>query len=352
MIARVPQTANESRPPYPAGWPHLLLRGMERLPGPPWVAYLALILVATLIMHLRGWSRGDAPVGTPDLASAYWGLLAGTLVWLFGYIRKAAGAAFDAFRPALAPSATDPERLRYELTTLPRVPALAAALLATTLTAVTFVVDPASSDVDGVSGPAFVMVLVVQAFEVSFLFVFIYQLLRQMRQVRRILDHHAVVDIFRPGPLGAFPRLGAMSGAAIVLLVASSVLGTDLSAAGNFVLSQAPYLVVPPVVALIAFVVPLYGTHQRLVDEKERLTNEAEERLKGLLREINRDIDSRDLGGLDPLERALGSVIRQREIVAKLATWPWSAGTARGFASAIMLPLAIYVAQRLLSQLL
>jgi len=273
-------------------------------------------------------------------------------VWLFAYIARAAGAAFDTFRPALSPSAPDPERLRYELTTLPRVPALAAAFLATTLTVVTFVADPASSDVDGVSGAPFVMVMAVQAFEVSLLFAFIYQLVRQMRLVRRILDHHAVVDIFRPGPLNGFPRLMATSGAAIVLLVASSVLGTDLSAAGNFLLSNAPYLVLPPVVAVVAFVVPLYGTHQRLVEEKERLADEAEERLKGLLREVNRDIDARDLGGLDPLERALGSVIRQREIVAKLPTWPWSAGTARGFASAILLPLAIYVAQRLLSQLL
>lgn len=60
----------------------------------------------------------------------------------------------------------------------------------------------------------------------------------------------------------------------------------------------------------------------------------------------------RDLGGLDSLERALGSVICQREIVVQQPTWRWSAGTARGFASAILLPLAIFVAQRLVFQLL
>jgi hypothetical protein len=43
--------------------------------------------------------------------------------------------------------------------------------------------------------------------------------------------------------------------------------------------------------------------------------------------------------------------MRQREIVAKLSTWPWSAGTARGFASAILLPLGLYLVQQLLSQL-
>jgi hypothetical protein len=347
----MPQEAATARAPYPPGWPHLLVRAMERLPGPTWIAYLTLVLIIGLVMHLRAWSRGDAPVGTPALESAYWGLLAGALLWAFGYLERAAGAAFDAFRPALAPSVDDPERLRYELTMVPRTPALAAALVATVLTVASFVTDPASSDVDGVPGPVFFAVMVVQAFMVSLLFVFLYQLIRQVRQVRRILDRHAVVDVFRPGPLQAFPRLMAMSGVALVFLVASSLLVTDPSASTNFLVSWAPYVVLPPTVAIVAFIVPLYGTHQRLADERERLADEAEERLKGLLREINRDIDARDLGGLDPLERALGSVIRQREIVAKLPTWPWSPGTLRGFASAILLPLALFLTQRLLSQL-
>ncbi len=32
--------------------------------------------------------------------------------------------------------------------------------------------------------------------------------------------------------------------------------------------------------------------------------------------------------------------------VAKLPTWPWSAGTLRGFASALLLPIAVFLVQR------
>jgi len=344
------QTVDAARSPYPPGWPHLLLRAVERLPGPTWIVSVALGLIVALVTHLPGWWRGDAPVGTLDPTSSYWGLLAGSLLWVLGYLERVASRAFDAVRPALSPSVGDPERLRYELTTAPRIPSLAAALLATLLTVATLVSDPASSDVDRVPGPLFVAVLMAQAFMVSLLFVVLYQLIRQMRLIRRTLDRHVVVDIFRPGPLHAFPRLMATSGASLVLLAAPSVVPTVQTAGGN-VLAWAPYVLLPPVIAVIAFIVPLYGTHQRLAAEKERLADEAEERLRGLLREINRDIDARDLGGLDPLDRALASVMRQREIVAKLSTWPWSAGTARGFASAILLPLGLYLVQRLLSQL-
>ena len=45
-------------------------------------------------------------------------------------------------------------------------------------------------------------------------------------------------------------------------------------------------------------------------------------------------------------------MLQQREIVAKLPTWPWSVGTARGFLTAILLPIALFVVQRFLTQVL
>ena len=167
------QTVNAARSPYPPGWPHLLLRAMARLPGPTWIACVAIGLAVALVTHLPAWSRGDAPVGRLDPTSSYWGLLAGALLWIFGYLERAASRAYDAVRPALTPSVGDPERLRYELTTAPRIPTLAVAVLATLLTVATLVSDPVSSDVDRVPGPVFVAVLTAQAFIVSLLFVFL-----------------------------------------------------------------------------------------------------------------------------------------------------------------------------------
>jgi hypothetical protein len=239
---RETRTVDATSAQYPPGWPHLLVRWLERLPGPTWVAYLAIVLIIGLVMHSRGWSRGDAPVGTFDLTSTYWGLLGGVLLWAFGYLERAAAAAFDAFRPALAP-AGDPERLRHELTTTPRIPAIVVAFVATLLTVASLVFEPEGSDVDGVPGPVFVAVMVVQAFMTSVLFAFVYQLLRQARQVGLILDRWAVIDIFRPGPLNAFPRLMAMSGASVVLLVSSAVVFAEPATAGSFLVSWAPYVV-------------------------------------------------------------------------------------------------------------
>jgi len=69
---------------------------------------------------------------------------------------------------------------------------------------------------------------------VSLLFVVLYQLIRQMRLIKWTLDRHVEVDIFRPGPLHAFPRLMATSGASLVLLAGSSVVPTVTGPAGRW----------------------------------------------------------------------------------------------------------------------
>ena len=40
---------------------------------------------------------------------------------------------------------------------------------------------------------------------------------------------------------------------------------------------------------------------------------------------------------------------RQRDLIARVPTWPWSIGVLTGFMSAILLPIALFLIQRVLS---
>jgi hypothetical protein len=90
--------------------------------------------------------------------------------------------------------------------------------------------------------------------------------------------------------------------------------------------------------------------HGRLVAEKDRLHAEGEARLKLLLGQLNGDIDTGDLGRSDALNKTIASMLQQREVLAKLPTWPWSTSTLRGFMTAILLPIVLFLIQRFLSQ--
>ena len=61
-------------------------------------------------------------------------------------------------------------------------------------------------------------------------------------------------------------------------------------------------------------------------------------------------MDARELARADGLNKTLASLLVQREILAKLPTWPWSTTTLRGFVTAILLPMALFLAQQALSR--
>jgi hypothetical protein len=191
---------------------------------------------------------------------------------------------------------------------------------------------------------------VYEAFFTAIVLVLICQAVRQLRLVGRILDRVTRIDLFHPRPLYAFSRLTGGIGIALILVVVLGfVLAPSSTQAAN--LYYALWYVGFVGSGVVVFVVPLLGLHGRLVDEKERLQAESDDRLKGVLAELNRDVDSLDLGRADALNKTLGSVLQQREVLARLPTWPWSTTTLRAFVSAILLPLALFLVQRVLGQL-
>jgi len=334
---------------YAPAWPHFIVRPFERLPVPSLVMYAAIAVIGLPILELRFWATGRLPMGTIDTNSLTFALAFPTILYLFGLMERSAYTAFERFRPALAMDA-DAEGIRQSLAVLPAPIggyAFGASLL---LTALRYAFDPASSEVAGapiwVAAAAFGF----EVLNVGVLFCFIAQLFRQTRTIRRVLAESTVVDIYRPGPLHALAALSARMGIGLVLLTgAITVFVAPLQAGGTAFdyLSLVPFVGVPVAIAVVTFLVPLYGTHGRLVDEKQRLEADADARLRGLVAEINQLIDSRRLGEVDPLNKALGAVVQQRDLVSRLSTWPWSTGTARALATAILLPVLLFVIQRL-----
>ena len=51
-------------------------------------------------------------------------------------------------------------------------------------------------------------------------------------------------------------------------------------------------------------------------------------------------------------EKSLASLLAERDLFNKLPTWPWSVATLRGVASAILLPVLIFVLTRVIDRLI
>lgn len=96
---------------------------------------------------------------------------------------------------------------------------------------------------------------------------------------------------------------------------------------------------------------PLQGMHGRIVAEKRELEWQIGRRLESMMGEVHRAADGGDLSRADGLNKLLGSLIAERELVFRLPTWPWQPGTVGAFATAIILPIALFLVTRLLQRL-
>jgi hypothetical protein len=339
--------------PYAPSWIHPLNDAIDRLPGPRWVAYAGIAILGILLQHAQYWSTGRVDVGTIDRVNTYWGVMVAAALWLPGHLERHARSSFDRFRPALEVSREDGDRLGYELTIIPGQLSAAITVLAAVVTAASFVADPEGTSVAGLPPVMLALAFVIQVLVTAVFFQVIYRLVRQVRLVRQILERHVEVDVFRPAPLHAIAALTARPGAVLTLVLATVVVvvpfTTDPVA---FLVGWGPALIVPPLVAIFAFVAPLTGAHARLEAQKERLQDATERRIRGLLDDLNRDVDTRDLAQVDAYNKALATLLLEREILSKLPTWPWSFGTLRAFLSTILLPLTLFVLQQALSRLI
>ena len=116
-------------------------------------------------------------------------------------------------------------------------------------------------------------------------FLFLYQVIRQLQQIRAFYAMPETIDLFNPRPLYGFPRYTAALGIMIFLyeglaplILDPTAFETRLVLIGNIALT--PFI-------LLMFYLPLGAIHRRLVSEKERLLAEADARIAAILDRIH-----------------------------------------------------------------
>ena len=135
----------------------------------------------------------------------------------------------------------------------------------------------------------------------------------------------------------------------IVLLIFVAL--TVLSNPGSSLAYIVPMTLVTGI-AVAGFVLPLRVLHARLAAQKRALTGASQDRLKQVLERLHESIEADDMSRADQLNKTLASVMSEHDVLARLPTWPWTAGTFRGVASAVLLPIVIFLITRSIDRLI
>lgn len=97
---------------------------------------------------------------------------------------------------------------------------------------------------------------------------------------------------------------------------------------------------------------PLWGIHDRLVSQKAAALLDVERRTTRLAAELFARIDAGDFAAAPSLNDTLTGLTALRERVERLPTWHWPPQLLRGFVSALLLPIVLFVVSRFVSMVL
>ncbi len=342
-----PLAAVDVPAPYPPSVVSRALTWIGELPAGGWWLFPCLVVADIAWSHAVLWGAGVLPVGTFDpliVSGAVYGPY--TLAAL-AYLNRVARRALKSFWPASGWPESDRAGWSYALTTSPKGYGAVIVVLGVILGVGFFLAVSSSAIPGGGSGrlAAFAAYLPGLVFGYSMFVAAVIHTTRQLRLVSRIHREATAIDPFDRVPVYAFSRLTVQIGLAYAV-VGYYALTVNGSAQFGNAISLLP-LAGTFAVSIAAFIVPLLGIHGRLVDAKEQLLRAAERRLDVLGQEMYASVDSRDLDRTKVIADSLAGVRGMRDRIDRLPTWPWPPQVLRGFLSALLLPVIVYVVSRL-----
>lgn len=333
---------------YKPSWIDRVTTTVERLPMPYWLVYLALVVVEVAVLHIVSWVDGWVPPFQFERFALSFPLWSWGPLAAITYLDALALAAMREFRPLLKVNDEGVRHLEYEFTTMPSRPVIISGLLWSAAYAVLcYVFVPTWTELYSVGPLAMTIAIAVGLFAFFTGSSIYYHTIRQLRLVSQTVAKVPNFDLFRLDPVYAFSRLTAQTGVAWIFLVTLTLLlfPSRLNPIPIIVLS-----VFQIALALAAFVLPLWSVHRRLVTQKRSLLADISSRVEAAIRRLHRHLDGDDLARIGDVKDAFAALAAGRDVVDKIPTWPWRAGTLGGILSALALPIVLLLIQLILQR--
>lgn len=335
--------------PYPPSWMDHFVVWINQLPGPAWLFYVLSVLGLSLVINAMFWIDGSMPIGS--LYTAGTGFAVFVVYWLalYQFLTIVGARCLKDFRPLLEADDNEVSRIAYELAILPSWLGWLALPLGLAFAAASILGDPAPyEDIVPRTAIPYLGDIIITGFMVATFFCVIIRSLRQLRLVRRLHARATNINLLKLEPAHAFSALTARTGIGLILVVIFSfpLDPTPLDSALDIATTAATLLV-----AIVIFVVPIIGIRDQLESDKHRALDETSDLLRIASNRLHSRIQGENYQDIRDTNNAIEALIRERELVKGISTWPWNPVTLRGFASALLLPIFLWLVTRLLEQL-
>ncbi len=338
---------------YPPSWVDRFTRWIDQRSYPAWIFYAVLWAVLYAAYAAVQYIEGTYSFGT---INAFHVVHAGTLVYTLAsihFLDRTAARALERFRPALDINDQEYIELHYRLTTMPARTVRIATLLGPVWLVILIFLIPLQNWAQLLNvtfsplSATFITLLGCILWVMAL--IFIYHTFHQLILMRRVFAKYTLVDLYELGPIYAFTSLATWTALIFVALTAIWLLTAPW-------LSNSPFLLIGILsfilLGAVALFWPIWGIHNLLLEEKQRLLVESNRRLQKAITDLHGRVDGSRLERMDDLNKAMASLEIEQNALRRIPTWPWQPDTIRWIAAAFMFPLALWLIQSVLERLL
>ena len=338
--------------PHAASWIDHFFSQVERLPLPPPVVYLLGYLVVVTAHHVILWTGGGLPMGEFSQ-----GILFTIVFWMFlqmaafHYFQNQAETSLLFFRPALDMSEKEFEKLRFSFVNFSARPALVGGLLSLAIAFAMFfgpyeIASPMFKATPLATALTFLVLL-----GSPFAFGFFYFVFRSLVGINRLYRKVKHINLFNLGPLYVLSRFTSRVGMLFILYLVVNSFTTGAwgsQETGDAIAGF--YLVFNGLIAVLAFVLPLWGIHVRMAAVKEAASTENNQMIQEHFSAIQKNVKQGRIDKVTALRAGNAALLEYRAELSKISTWPWDIATLRTFVTALAVPMTVWVVQQVLTR--
>lgn len=344
----------EHKTPYKISWADKFVLNFVNwnLPNPS--KYFALYIAVALLNQSLLWLDLTLPLWKFDFeafSNALWVLLG---IGIIHSLDRVAMSSSSNFQDASALPPNEYENLQFQIVNMPSKPVLVLTLITPILATLFVFYEPSTFEITSRSSVAFASFFI--RFSLSFLFfpIVVYHSVRQLSLVNTFHKSVGSIDLFDRKPLNAFSKLTSGTGVAWIVLISLNLIVSSLSGQGALVPAGPFWLLVALieiVLAVTAFILPLVGIRNKMAEAKGNLQHENALRIRDALASADAAAQSKKLGSIGKLQTLIQTLLAEKKIIDAINVWPWTSATLRGFASAILIPVALIFIQIFIEQL-
>lgn len=316
---------------------------VQRQRVPYWLTYLVLLIAEIGILHILAWADGWVSPYTFNPLMATFPVWLWVPMAIMTYVDSVSLQALSSFRSLLDITEEQFNGLNYEFTNMPSRGVFFSGLVwSVNYLLINYLGFDATYAALG-WGKIFA-VLTFTVGLVTFLTgsAIYYHSLQKLVLINRTVKMVKQFNLFRLDPVYAFSRVTSLIGISWMLMLTLTLLTLPIQLATEMGVAL---MAIQIILAIAAFVLPLWFVHRRLVSEKRGLIAELNLRVQAAMDNLHHALDNSEKDDVDHFSNALMGLGAEREVLAEIPTWPWRAGTLTGFLSAIVLPIVLFLIQ-------